>query len=225
MTAHVDPAYLEVLTGIENEPLPERQVGYEPVPRFDHFHVRFTGASPGFFPSGDSYLRVTAEILNGPQGTVGRIVSDDVRFTPGDITFERDPDTKELTQRPMTSEERATAVGEVRKTLRYIAGALGFTQIAPASLTEADIARYGVQFVGKEAILALRIKQARGNRDASNKFVFLSIAAPSGPAKSNGFPNALAEAQAKIEKANAKKKLGSAKTAGGLARPKVGGIA
>lgn len=216
----VDPAYAEITAGLGDDPNPQREVGMEPIPRFDYYHVRFVSGTGGFSgKKGTPFIRPTAEVLAGPQGTVGRFVSDDLYPSVSDTTSERDAESGEFIERPKSAEERANAVARTRKTLRRIAGALGFNILAPATLTEQDLQKYAQQFIGKEAIIAIRVEPARGNFDARNRFVFLSIASPTEAAKSAKYPNALAEAKERIIKADAKAKGKNARTVGGMSAP------
>jgi len=216
----VDPAYLELFgSGLDDVEEPEREVGVPPIQRFDKYHVKFLGATSGFSKTaGAAYVRPTLEIVEGPEGTVGRRVSDDIYFNVKDTVKERDKVTGEETERPRTTAEKGKIVDELRKTLKRIAVQLSLTRSVPPALTEEGLAAYAVGFTDCEAILAIRVEKARGDYDARNRIVWRSISALNGPPskKEAGFGTALEEAQAAIAKAGTKQPSGGSRTAGGL---------
>lgn len=202
----VDPAYAEVIAGIDDTPEPNREVGYEPVPRFPMYHVRFEGASSGFTKNkGSAFTRPTAVILAGPEGTVGRLVSDDIYFSVSDTTR----DKKTGVERPKTEAERIAAIDETRKTLKRIAVQLDLDRTVPSSLTEDGLRLYAAGFSGKEAIVAIRVDKGNAQFPPKNRIVWRSLASPHGPA-AKGDGTALEEAIAAIEKFNTKQKTSNA---------------
>jgi plasmid stabilization system protein ParE len=215
----VDPAYLELFgSGLDDVEEAKREVGIEPIARFDRYHVEFQGATSGFSKTASApYVRPTVKILAGPEGSVGRFISDDIYFTVKDTVGEKDKVSGEYVERPRTPEEKAKVIQELRSTLKRIATQLGLERLAPPSLTEEGLALYASCFGGKEAILAIRVEKARGDFDARNRIVWRSISAPSGPAsKPDKFGTALEEALSAIEKSNAKGKTAGSRTASGL---------
>jgi hypothetical protein len=216
----VDPAY--DITNIDDTPEPDRAVGYEPVPRFDMYHVRFEGASSGFSKNKNTpFVRPTALVLAGPEGTVGRLINDDIYFSVSKTV--RDKETQE--ERPRTEDEFRAAVDESRKTLKRIAVRLKLDRPVPPSITADGLKLYAAGFSGREAIVAIRVDKARGDFPARNRIVWRSIAAPTDePSKPESkFGSALEEAQAAIEKFNAKQKTAAgSKTVKGLAAAKGG---
>ena len=218
--SQVDPAYMELLgTGLDDVDEPDREVGYDPVPRFDMYHVKFQGAGSGFSKDkGTPYVRPTAVVVNGPQGTVGRIISDDIYLRVSDTIREKDKTTGEVTERPRTPDEREKAVDEIRKTLKRIAVRLKLDRPVPPSLSEEGLKAYAVGFTDKEAILAIRVEKARGDYPARNRIIWRSIAAPNDPPSkgTDKYATAREESQALIDKWNAKPPTGGSRTAGGL---------
>jgi hypothetical protein len=159
------------------------------------------------------------EVLNGPTGSKGRFVSDDIYISVSPIAKEKDEATGEQVERQKSDEEIQTGVAKVKKTLRRIAAALKFQKAGPATLTEEALRVYASAFADREGIVAIRVEKAKGNFDARNRIVWLSLRAPSDAASAVGFSSAIEEANSRIQKANAKKQVGSGRTLGGL-RPR-----
>ena len=208
----VDPAY-DLHQGFEQQDEAERQLGFDPVPRFDYYHVKFSGAkgqissqkgSPGFF--------ATSIILHGPAGTEGRPLSD--AFYLSISPTKNVKSGGKVAQIQRTAEEVAKAKGEMQATVKRIGTRLSFMSMLPDApiKNQENLDKYAAQFAGKEAIIAAGID--RSSDAPKNRIQWRSIAAPGDPVKDKKtgevLGTALEQALEKIKKFDEKTVAGQA---------------
>lgn len=168
----------------------ERQVGIEPVPRFDYYLLHFDEGKGDLL--GDvkaPAVNIVATVKEGPDGTIGRKIFDTLFMEVSKNKYVKQDD--ENVQLPKTQEEFDASVEKHRHRLTRIARIGKFAVAAPKSFMQADLQTYGMQFGlngGFDAIVAVSVQKERpdgkgGMWPAKNRIIWQSMAALDDPEK------------------------------------------
>lgn len=189
----------------------ERRVGSEPIMGFGFYGFLFRGSTPSyaFDDKTRPILRHRAEVVLGPEGTVGKTFFFD---QPMAIQRQKWTDQKDANGRPifdpLTGEELAEAARKFRNTLKRVATVLGFTQEAPKDKSLTALGVYAAQFekAGEKGTIVIgEVKKNTRNGFTKNIVWLDSIAgvddAPSADYRGKA-KTALDEAKEKIEAKN-----------------------
>lgn len=227
ITSYVDQDWAEQYAGAEQAGEDAPKISGQTVPTSPFYHVRgFLGKGGQTKKAKLAVARVGVEILNGPAGTVGERVFDDLFLTVKRTTNEsgvevpKDEDTYE--------EQRQ----RLFKTLNKIARVGKFGRTFPVGPSVEAIDAYAKQFEqGFEGIIEIResTDEYEGVKRLRNRLVFESLRALDDPAvskKAKPGTTAKDEAYEKIAEADkvaAAKAGGAGRTAGSVVR-KPGGL-
>ena len=201
----------------------ERYLGQELLPRFDRYVLQAEGGKAKFSREGTPAAHVGIRVLEGPEGTVNRVIFADLYLKVKQTKFEAGVEV------PRTGEEYNAAIGELKKTLNKIARVFGLRRDFPRDFTEEGVAEYASQFGGQNGegikfIGAVSQRKATPDFDASNSLIWRSVATLDEPAtdpktklpiKGKSSLDEAREALTKYEKKQASKNVG--RTAGSLA--------
>jgi len=212
----------------------ERQVGSEPVPRFDYYVVHFDEGKGDLL--GDKKapaVQIVATIKEGPDGTINRKLFDTIFLQVSPNKYIKEDDGKSV-QVPKTKEEFEDSVAKHMQRLNRIARIGKFALKAPKSFLLTDLQTYGMQFGlngGFDAIVAVSISKERpdgkgGTWPAKNRIIIASMAALDDPElDKKGKPtgrSAHEESRDKLTKFNERKAAnagrGVGRTAGSVRR-------
>ena len=203
----VDPAYSDMGfdEGLGNEEA-ERQVGFDPVPQFSYYVLKPIRAFAGFTKAGAPRVAAQVEILEGPEGTIGRKVLDmgGIYFAASDSRrAKKNENGDEFNRVPRTDDEIAKARKNLKGSLLRIQNHLKLAVGFPVSFAEAALEVYAEQFENAQPFVAEIANRVGNDSVRRNSINWYSIAALDAPVKdSNGKPtgkSALEEAREKIE--------------------------
>ncbi len=208
----------------------ERQLGQEPLPRFDRYVLKSEGGKGGVTQTaGAPVASCGIRVLEGPEGTVGRVFFADLYPKVNKLKTITEGGVKR--QEPRTPEEYQKACDEQNMTLKKIARVFGFIKPFPVSFDADAMQDYAIQFGGENGdgvtfVGAISIRKATAEWDARNFLPWRSIALPTDPAKDKKGnvvvgKTALDDAREEIVKYDQKQaKKGAGRTAGSFAGPK-----
>lgn len=189
----------------------ERRVGSEPIPGFGFYVLTPKGATAAFaFEDKERpILRHRIEVVEGPEGTVGRtfFVDQPMAVKRTKWTDQKDANGRPIFD-PLPADEQAEEIRKFKLVLNRVAQVFGFAMKAPKDKSLGAIGLYaaqfekageaGVQFVGE-------VKKNTRNGFTKNLIYFDSIAAvtdsPSADYRGKA-KRALDEAREKIEAKN-----------------------
>lgn len=176
----VDQAYIDTFgTGIEDVEEPERQVGSRPVPNFGYYVVQFEGHKVKKTKAeGMPYISPTVRIVEGPRGTVNRVVFGSLTLFNSRTKRDVDESGKPF-RRPKSDEEMKSAKNFITQSLVKVANRCGFVHPYPAGKTDDDIKAYGAQFNKDIGLCVVEIRK-RGNFNDVN---WMSLAHETDPVK------------------------------------------
>ena len=208
--ADFDPMY----SGYEAAEPADRAEREDALPRGIYF-VEFQAGKARFSKDADARLgrpipgiRLGAKVLEGPEGTVGRVGFGSLNVYPSSTKYEKGDGGKRSTS-TKSDKEYQDDLQKHLGVLKRVASVLGLVRGLPAKPhTEDTLNEFGKQFAGKRAVLD--ISQLPGNEqfDASNLFIWASVARPDEQVKDKATGKvkgtALEEARKAIAKANQK---------------------
>lgn len=188
------------------EAVPERKVSGAVVPGFGYYLVHFGGARVGFKKTGIPSVRPWCQIKEGPEGTQGVLVSDDI----GNPFIAPSP-TEEVdgVRQHKTSEKLSKQAGEIQGILNRVAKVGRFVQTRPNDLNSAEsLEAYAGQFGangGFDAVVEIGYEASKDGYPERNRIKWGSIAGLDDPAQTKQFAGKTAaeEARAKIAAKNA----------------------
>lgn len=209
-----DAGYDPLYSGFDDVEAAERQEREDALPRGIYL-VEFQAGKASFSKDADPRLgrpapgiRLGAKVIEGVDGTAGRVGFGSLKIYPNPNKYGKSADGKR-TASPMNDAEYGKALGEHAAMLKRVAQELGLVRGLPAKPhTEETLTEFGLQFAGKRAVID--ISQLPGNEefDASNLFIWKSIANPDSPVKDKKsgavVGTALEVARKAIARANAK---------------------
>ena len=198
----VDPAYAEMFGGGLGDEESEVQVGFDPVPPFDHYLLKPLKALPlKSQEKGTPYCRPVAEVIEGPEGTVGRQVWDS-----GGIFFIANPTktnrkTGEVTE--LSSEDFEKKKKALRGLLLRIQRRLGLSLGFPTNFDEDGLEAYASQFTNGANDFIAAVRNEKGNDQIiRNRIVWQSIRGYDDVVKDSPGKTAVMVAREKIEAYN-----------------------
>ncbi len=218
-----DPELDLLYTGFEDEEPAERQEQEDALPRGTYL-VELSGGKASFSREADVRLgrpmpgvRMSAKVIEGQEGTVGRVGFGNLKIYPAGDKFQKAVGGQKQPRLARTDEEYAKDVKTHKRVLRRVQTELNLVYGLPGQPhTEATLTEWGAQFAGKQAVLEITQMPGNDEFDASNFFLWATIAAPGTEVldKKTGavVGTALDEAKKKITKQNkrveAKKSMG-----------------
>lgn len=226
LDGEVDPLY----AGYDNTPPAERQQREDALPRGTYF-VELQAGKASFGKEPDPILgkpipraRLGAVVLEGPEGTVGRVGFGAIAVYPSGLTYEKDDSGKRIPRKSTQAEYDERMHGKGKKAghiavLRRVAEVLGLVYGLPSRPhTEETVTEWAKQFAGKRVVLDVSYMPGNDDFDASNLFIWGSVASPDEQVKNEKgevLGTALEVARKKIEKANkrAEAKAGTRRSA------------
>lgn len=205
----VDPAYAAMFDeGLGTEES-ERQVGFDPIPAFSYYVLKPIRAFAGETQAGAPRVAPQVEVLEGPEGTVGRKVLDmgGIYFSASDSRrAKKNEQGDEFGRVPRTEDEIVKARKNLRGSLLRIQNQLKLSVGFPASFAPAAIEVYAEQFENAQPFVAEILNRLGTDGVRRNSINWYSVAALDAPVKdSNGKPtgkSAVEEAREKIEVRN-----------------------
>jgi len=183
-----DDAYAAIYGRPMDDDEGQRQVGSEPIPRFDYYMLHFEeGKGELLGVNKAPAIQVVATVVEGPDGTVGRKVFDTMFLEVSKNKYIKEGSNS--VQVPKTKEEFEETVERHLRKLNRIGRIGKFGISRPTSFMQADLQTYGLQFGingGFDAIVAVSISKARpdgkgGEWPARNRIIWQSMAALDDP--------------------------------------------
>ena len=214
----------------EGKPM-ERQERETAVPKGTYV-VEFKGGKGAH--QGDENIpvvRISAQVEEGVEGTEGRMVFAPLKLRPSRFKFVK-TESGNRQPVPMDDDEYREACKTLADTILRVQKVLGLLGSAPTGTNATDeaLTEYASQFAGKKAVIDVSYLPARDDFDASNYFVWGSIAAldepvyhKDGKEKGKVRGSALDVAREEIKKAAERKAKRDAKGKGKTAAGFVGG--
>ena len=160
----------------------ERQVGSEPIPRFDYYLLHFDEGKGELLGENKApAVQIVATVKEGPEGTIGRKVFDTMFLAVSPNKYVKIDGVS--TQLPKTKDEFDESVAKHFQRLNRIARVGKFAISKPKSFMQADLQTYGMQFGlngGFDAIVAVSVQKERpdgkgGNWPAKNRIIWASL--------------------------------------------------
>lgn len=216
----VDDQWQEQFAGQEDAGEDAPSVSGETIPSFPHYVVRFYPGKGGFTRTKNTPMsRNQAEVLEGPSGSVGERIFDDL-FLRVSKTTQKDGVTI-----PKSAEDYRDNVEAFQKKLNKIARVGKFHMVTPVAPVQDALDGYAKQFAF-DAIVEIResTDTYQGVTRTRNRIIWESLRALDDPAssrKAKPGTTSLDWARMKIEeidKATAARNTLAGRTAGGVSR-------
>lgn len=222
----VDDGWQEQFAGAEDAGEDAPKVGGQTIPSFPYYFIKGISGKAGFTKKKQSpVIRPGMQIVNGPDGTIGETVFDDLYLLINRTT------QVEGVEVPKDAEEYAEQVKKNLKKLNKIARVGKFGQAHPLNGSKTALETYAKQFESFP-LSVVEIREStetyEGNTRTRNRIIWESLRAVDDPASSKkAKPGTTAgqEAEAAIEAANkaAANKAGKdGRTAGSVTRKGLG---
>jgi len=179
-----DDAYTAIYGRPIDDDEGKRQVGSEPIPRFDYYLLHFDeGKGELLGEKNAPAIQIQATVVEGPDGTVGRKVFDTLFLQVSPNKYVKEDGNN--VQVPKTKEEFEVSVERHLRNMTRVGRIGKFAVARPKSFMQADLQTYGMQFGldgGFEAIVAVSVSKARpdgkgGEWPARNRIIWASMAA------------------------------------------------
>lgn len=219
----VDPAYAAMFgdDGLGNEEA-ERQVGFEPIMQFPFYVVKPIRAFAGETQTGAPRVAVQVEVLEGPDGTVGRKVLDmgGIYFAASDSRKAKKNETgDEFGRVKRTDDETLKARKNLKGSLLRIQNHLKLSVGFPASFAPAAIEVYAEQFENAQPFVVEIQNKVGRDGVRRNSLNWYSVAALDAPVKdSSGKPTGKTAVQEAREKIITRDKTGAKRGRGSTSR-------